>query len=495
MAGIGFELKKLFVGQGVLKKVRAYAFASIICSGTMLLAIALLLGIQSMIKAFDAAQHQQDIFTSTFVHALLLSMLLTASFQTYLSRYTADQIYKNTPERVMPSLIGASLMMMVPGGIFYAWMLSTADALTMFQKLLNWVLFMELIPIWLQMSYITAAKDYRSILNVFVIGIGLALAICIWLLILGVNIVTAPMLALVIGYGFMLVGFMWVLLSYFPTGSGSCFHFISQFSHLGDLLITGFLGIAGIFIHIIVMWYSPLGDTVTGAFRHASMFDAAAFYAFLVMLPTNINFIVSVEVNFYSKYRYYFDAVVSGGTISQLNHARDDMKAVLKQEISKLTQVQVFMMVIYMIAMRYLLPIIGFTASMTGMFQLMCIGYSAFSIGNSLMFLQLYFNDRKGALLTTAVLFVVNLAVSLITRNGPPYVYGLGIAVGGIAMYLFALPRLLWYIQRINYRVYCSQPVFNADEQSFWMRLAVKLDARSTKSMNKGRDGSLKEAK
>ena len=34
MAGIGFELKKLFVGSGVIRKMRAYAYAAVICSGT-----------------------------------------------------------------------------------------------------------------------------------------------------------------------------------------------------------------------------------------------------------------------------------------------------------------------------------------------------------------------------------------------------------------------------------------------------------------------------
>ena len=32
MAGIGFELKKLFAGRGMIMKIRAYAYASIVCS-------------------------------------------------------------------------------------------------------------------------------------------------------------------------------------------------------------------------------------------------------------------------------------------------------------------------------------------------------------------------------------------------------------------------------------------------------------------------------
>ena len=59
LAGIGFELKKLFVGRGVIRKVRAYAYAAVICSGTMLLAILLLLGIQLIAKHYGLGEHMQ----------------------------------------------------------------------------------------------------------------------------------------------------------------------------------------------------------------------------------------------------------------------------------------------------------------------------------------------------------------------------------------------------------------------------------------------------
>ena len=43
MAGIGFELKKLFSRRGLFASFRAYGYAGIICTGPMLLGIVLLL--------------------------------------------------------------------------------------------------------------------------------------------------------------------------------------------------------------------------------------------------------------------------------------------------------------------------------------------------------------------------------------------------------------------------------------------------------------------
>ena len=41
MAGIGFELKKLFSRRGLFASFRAYGYAGIICTGPMLLGIVL----------------------------------------------------------------------------------------------------------------------------------------------------------------------------------------------------------------------------------------------------------------------------------------------------------------------------------------------------------------------------------------------------------------------------------------------------------------------
>ena len=193
MAGIGFELKKLFVGSGVIRKMRAYAYAAVICSGTMILAVLLLLGIQAMARFFGVGEHMREVLVVTMVYALFLSMMLSSGFQMFLSRYVADMMYQNQMEKVLPSLIGASLVLMIPGGILYGFAVSTAAELTLLQKVLNWLLFMELVPVWLLMSYITAAKDYRAILMRFLYGVLTALAGGPLLILFGVDPVTALM--------------------------------------------------------------------------------------------------------------------------------------------------------------------------------------------------------------------------------------------------------------------------------------------------------------
>lgn len=476
MAGVGFDLKKLFVGSGAIRKVRAYAYASIVCSGTMLLAVVLLLGIQTIAKLYGATDRESELLIALMVYALMGSLLLSSVWQILLSRYVADQLFVGALELVMPSLFGSSLLLMVPGGLLYGLFLSSAQAIPLLDRFLNWALFMELITIWLQMTYITAVKDYRRILRVFFAGVVAALLLGGLLLTLKAPVLTAMMTALVCGYGVMMIGFTRVLLNYFPAGNGSPFAFLQWISKTPELVWIGFFSMAGAFVHLVLMWFSPYGETVEGLFRHASAHDAAAFFAFLITIPANVNFVVSVEVNFYQKYKRYFAAVTDSGTLSELGLARDDMINVLQQEIFKLAQLQVFFMVAYSVLMRYFLETIGFTNQMIGMFQMMCIGYSAYAVGNSLMLLQLYFNDRRGALMTSFVFFSTNFVITLFTMQGSPSYYGIGLAIAGAAMYVAGLLRLMTYVRKIDYHVFCGQPMLAHQKTGRFTMLADRME-------------------
>lgn len=476
MAGIGFELKKLFVGRGAIRKIRAYAYVSVISSGTMFLSLFMLFGIQGIAALFGVQEEARSTLLVLIVYAMLCSMLLASAFQTFLSRYVADALYSDHPEYVLPSLFGASLFLMVPGGILYALLLAFAPIIPLIHRVVSFLLFLELIPTWLMMSYITAAKDYRRVLLSFGGGVGVSLSLGYLLALLGVQVTTALLFALVVGYGVMLCSFTGVLLKYFPMGSGNCFRFLGAFDKTGDLILTGFLGMTGACIHIVIMWFGPLGTCIAGPFRQAGNYDMAAFYAFLITLPSNISFIISIEVNFHIKYRLYFNAITEGGTLAEINRYRQSMLSVLNKELVKLTQIQTYCMILYIVLMRYILMSLGFAEDMVTMFQVISIGYSAYAIGNSLMLLQLYFNDRRGALFTTGTFFTVTTLGTILTCFGAPLYYGLGLAMGGLAMYLVSFPRLYRYTRDINYHVFCEQPVLASDQPGFWTVLAADIE-------------------
>ena len=55
--------------------------------------------------------------------------------------------------------------------------------------------------------------------------------------------------------------------------------------------------------------------------------------AFLSILITTVNFVVSVEVNFYPKYRAYYSLFNDGGVVGDIVTAEEEMLAVLNREL------------------------------------------------------------------------------------------------------------------------------------------------------------------
>ena len=89
MAGIGFELKKLFRRKGLFASLRAYGYAGIICTGPMLLGVVLQLGILLLCGWVGAPRDQQDLLVCMITYTLLFSLTVTSFFSTSSSASTS----------------------------------------------------------------------------------------------------------------------------------------------------------------------------------------------------------------------------------------------------------------------------------------------------------------------------------------------------------------------------------------------------------------------
>lgn len=80
MAGIGFELKKLFQKSGIASTAKAYGYAGIICTGPMLLGIVLLVGITFICDHTGATRHNRELLNCMITYTLLASLTVTSFF-------------------------------------------------------------------------------------------------------------------------------------------------------------------------------------------------------------------------------------------------------------------------------------------------------------------------------------------------------------------------------------------------------------------------------
>ena len=119
MAGIGFELKKLFQKRGLVATAKAYGYAGVICTGPMLLGIVLLVGIAFICDHTGATRHNRELLNCMITYTLLASLTVTSFFSMVVTRYIADMLYEERHEAVLSSFWGSTALLLVVGGIMY----------------------------------------------------------------------------------------------------------------------------------------------------------------------------------------------------------------------------------------------------------------------------------------------------------------------------------------------------------------------------------------
>lgn len=315
--------------------------------------------------------------------------------------------------------------------------------------------------VWTQINYLTAVKDYKGILLTFFVAVCCALAIGYVFVRMGASAVLSLLFSVIIAYGIMLVCYYKLLIEYFPKGKGSSFAFLKWIDKYPQLLGVGtFVGI-GLYVHMVLMWTSPIGVQVQGLFYGAPGYDVPALFAFLSILITTVNFVTSVEVNFYPKYQIYFGLFNNGGTLIDIERAEEEMKETLEKELSYTFAKQFFATMVFIVGGTLLIPRLpfGFTEEMLGIYRVLCVGYAFYAAGNCIMLMTLYFSDNKGALFSSFVFAVCSVAGTWICMRGDSRYYGFGFLIAGIVFTLVGLIRLVTYIKKLSYHVISTQPL------------------------------------
>lgn len=477
MAGIGFELKKLFHRKGLVAMVRAYGYAGVICTGPMLLGILLQFGVLAVSGWWHVPRADQNLLVCMITYTLLASLVLTSFLSMPVTRFLADMLFEHHEETILPSFWGSTTLMLAVGAVLYAVFLLFSGA-TLMQGLLCLWLFLEMIVNWNAMSYLTAIKDYQGILWSFMAAVVVAFLSACAMMALGLPQVESLLAAVAFGYGVMLVWDVLLLHRYFPQGSESPWMFLAWVDRFLPLALTGLLTTVGLFSHLVITWCGPLGVHVKGLFYGAPYYDVPALLAFLTILITTINFVVSVEVNFYPKYRAYYALLNDGGTVKDIVVAEREMLAVLNRELYYTALKQLFVTAAVISLEKMLLSALplGFNDEMHGYFRVLCVGYALYAVGNTVMMILLYFTDYFGAALCAAIFAGAATVLTVIAQFLPVTLMGFGFLLGSSAFLLAAVVRLAVFTDNLPYRVLGAQPIVATEKRGWFTKLGESLD-------------------
>ena len=447
----------------MIATVRAYSYATIVCTGPMLLGYLLLLLSGLIVDYAGATRFDRELMVSMLTHTLLASLTVTSVFSMLTTRFCADMLYEHKYNKLMPSFFGSLALMLVLGGTAYGIFLYFSGVNLLYQ-VLCWFYFMILIVTWTEMNYLTMLKDFRSIVLCFGVSVAVALLLGLVLIfVFGLPPVTSMLISIIVGYSIMMLWFFIIIYRYLPEGFGTSFRFLEWFDRTPELGFVGFFITIGMFGHLLIMWWcSPLQVQVQGLFYGAPAYDVPAIIAFFSILITTVNFTTFVETRFYPRYREYFSLFNDGGSVENINASEKTMIHVLSDEIGYLALKQVFSTLLFIIFGTIILPQLplGFDSRMLQTFRCLCVGYAFYAVGNSIMLISQYFADLRGAFIDSLVFAVSTCGLTYIFTQTLDGFYGLGFILGSAAFCLTAVLRLCWYLPKLKFHVLRRQPMF-----------------------------------
>lgn len=457
MAGIGFQLKKMFNERGLLANVRAYSYSAIVTVGPLALCILLMTVAQQLLISVNTPYAERELFLAATQYALIFSQIITGGFNLIVSRYIADQLFLEKYENILASMFGVIAICVFLGGMS-AFVFFSFSPLDITFKIVSYILFVELIIVWIQCMYVSALKDYMKIVKSFLIGViisGLAVYICIKFL--HIYSATAMMICLDIGFFFMLIKFTQYIRDFFKVNNFKYFLFLSYMKKYPLLFICGFCYTLGLYGHNFIVWQGKHQHIVEDTFVIAPFYDVPVFFAYLSVLPAMVLFVVSVETNFYTAYKTYYNRILNSFPLKDILSAKRDMFKVLSLELSFIAEIQLFVAICSIALGLKFLPLLGLTYDQIQLFIFFVLGFLFFILMYTVVLLLLYYDDQKGASWTTVIYTVGSMLLTFIFLNIGNY--GFSIFITAFIGLSFALWKLSKYLNRIDYYTFCSQPL------------------------------------
>ena len=207
----------------------------------------------------------------------------------------------------------------------------------------------------------------------------------------------------------------------------------------------------------------------------------------MTSLITTVNFVVSVEVNFYPKYRNHYSLYNDKGTIENIKLAEKEMLDTLKTELFYTALKQLLFTAFILSLGGYVLDLLplGFNEVMRGYFRTLCVAYGVYAIANMLMLILLYFTDYLGALLSTTVFAAASIGFTVVSLLFSDVYYGFGFLFAAMVFAVAAVVRLNYFTKRLPYYILSTQPLVSQDRSGIFTKigkfLEVQLEERNEK--------------
>lgn len=460
MAGIGFELRKIYGRKTLVANITGSIYAAMTAVGPSIMAAILILSLKFLMDRAGISELESRFFISSFTYIFLVSILISAFFSTTLSRYISDCIFQEAEQELSASVFGTLTAGTVIAGImmlFLCFGMYTHSNVPLHFLAVYYCLGIAVTNTYNIMTYVSALKQYKEITGSYFMGLVLAgilyltgIYICEW------PVIMSAYLGLACGYILVLLLLVFWCVKAFGKPGPKYFACLRYFAKYPKLTLSGFCYMLGFYITTMIYWgFSDMKEQVS-IFRTAPAYDLALFMAIAVNMSALVIFVVKAETSFFEKYVEYLSAL-NGGSYIRIEKARENMTHIIRYQLFFVYEVQLIITVVLICLVNIFFPYLGISTQVLNLFMILSMGlYTVFCMYFTVILLY-YFEDHTSACIGPCVFLAVTAVLAVFVCFLGRAWYGLPLLIGGLFGWILSFWRLRYRLEHLNAFLMCRE--------------------------------------
>lgn len=457
MAGIGYELKKIFKEDSITRLTAGITYSTLVTVGPTIMVIITIILLYLILGLTSVPYTERELLSSTILYVFIFSLLTTSAFNGVMSRYIADKIYEEKYDDILPSFYTGVFLSTLVGavlGIPFILRVIFIGKVDLMFSFVSYCFFIVMIITFYSMIYLSATKDYKVIAIYYATGMIISFISANLLYRVGLSTIKSILFGITLG--FLIIAFLEFsyMRKYFSSNSKNYKDCLHYFIDHKNICFCNFFYILGLYIHNFVFWTHPAHIIIAKSYVSMQSYDMASCLAMFTNISTIIIFTVMAETKFHDKYQNYNEAVI-GKTLNDINRTKKSMFRLLIQQVSYLVGIQAIITTTIFLIAIIILPILGFGGSVLAIYPSLVGAYFTIFLMYCNIIFMFYFNDNTGAMFTSIIFCISVLIGSVFSIRLSESLYGLGAFLGGFIGWSVSFFRIQYIEKHFDEHIFC----------------------------------------